>query len=89
MFDEELVRNQDDELNLRITLSGGKIWQSKEIRSWYYPRPSLRSLFLTVAPVWILESPGLQKHRIAIIFRELSARLISWCLASSVGAVRN
>ena len=29
MFDEELVRNQDDEFNLRLTRSGGKIWQSR------------------------------------------------------------
>jgi glycosyltransferase involved in cell wall biosynthesis len=27
-FDEELVRNQDDEHNLRIIRGGGKIWQS-------------------------------------------------------------
>ena len=28
LFDESLVRNQDDELNLRLTRAGGKIWQS-------------------------------------------------------------
>src|SRR5262249_46312079 len=27
-FDEDLVRNQDDEFNLRLLRSGGKIWQS-------------------------------------------------------------
>ena len=26
LFDEELVRNQDDELNLRLIRAGGKIW---------------------------------------------------------------
>ena len=45
MFDERLVRNQDDELNLRITRGGGKIWQSSKIVSWYTPRPTLLSLF--------------------------------------------
>src|SRR5262249_41018531 len=44
MFDEELARNQDDELNLRITRNGGKIWQSSRIRSWYRPRASLMAL---------------------------------------------
>jgi glycosyltransferase involved in cell wall biosynthesis len=44
LFDEELVRNQDDELNLRLTRAGGKIWQSPHIRSWYEPRSSLRGL---------------------------------------------
>ena len=38
-FDEELVRNQDDEHNLRITRSGGTVWQSLRIQSWYRPAP--------------------------------------------------
>ena len=44
-FDETLVRNQDDEHNLRLRLAGGSIWQSARIRSWYRPRGSLRQLF--------------------------------------------
>ena len=43
-FDETLERNQDDELNFRIIEAGGKIWQSPRIRSWYFPRRSLRAL---------------------------------------------
>jgi glycosyltransferase involved in cell wall biosynthesis len=45
MFDEQLVRNQDDELNLRIVRAGGKIWQTPAIRSWYSPRSNIRALF--------------------------------------------
>jgi cellulose synthase/poly-beta-1,6-N-acetylglucosamine synthase-like glycosyltransferase len=45
MFDEELVRNQDDELNFRLELAGGTIWQSPRVRSWYTPRASLWGLF--------------------------------------------
>ncbi|MGH7797802.1 MAG: glycosyltransferase family 2 protein [Candidatus Binatia bacterium] len=44
-FDESLLRNQDDELNLRLTLAGGKIWHSPAIRSWYCPRAGLSELF--------------------------------------------
>ncbi|MBS0390903.1 MAG: glycosyltransferase family 2 protein [Proteobacteria bacterium] len=44
-FDETLVRNQDDEHNLRLRLAGGRIWQSGTIRSVYHPRGSLRHLF--------------------------------------------
>ena len=40
-FDEDLVRNQDDEFNLRLIRAGGRIWQSPEIKSWYYPRKTL------------------------------------------------
>jgi len=45
MFDEELVRNQDDELNYRIKQAGGRLWQSPAIRCWYRPRNSLIALF--------------------------------------------
>jgi glycosyltransferase involved in cell wall biosynthesis len=44
-FDEELVRNQDDEHNFRVTRAGGKIYQSPRIRSWYHVRGSLKTLF--------------------------------------------
>ena len=44
LFDEELVRNQDDELNLRLSLAGGRLWQSPRIRCWYHPRASLLAL---------------------------------------------
>jgi succinoglycan biosynthesis protein ExoA len=44
-FDEELVRNQDDEFNFRLTQSGGKIWLDPSIRSVYYSRASLSGLW--------------------------------------------
>lgn len=44
-FDETLVRNQDDEHNLRLRLAGGRIWQSSRIRSSYRPRDTLKHLF--------------------------------------------
>jgi len=44
-FDEALVRNQDDEHNLRITKGGGRIWQSARIRSAYRPRARLGQVF--------------------------------------------
>jgi glycosyltransferase involved in cell wall biosynthesis len=44
-FDEELVRNQDDEFNFRLTQSGGKIWLDPTIGSRYYSRASLRGLW--------------------------------------------
>ena len=43
-FDEELVRNQDDEHNLRIVRSGGKVYQSPRIQSWYHVRDSFLAL---------------------------------------------
>ncbi|MEW6579998.1 MAG: glycosyltransferase family 2 protein [Chloroflexota bacterium] len=44
-FDPELVRNQDDEFNYRLRAQGGRILLSPRIRSQYYNRTSLRSLW--------------------------------------------
>jgi succinoglycan biosynthesis protein ExoA len=44
-FDEELVRNQDDEFNFRLIQAGGKIWLDPSIRSVYYSRASLWGLW--------------------------------------------
>lgn len=44
-FDEELVRNQDDEYNYRIRELGGKILLSPTIRSLYFSRSTFRSLW--------------------------------------------
>lgn len=44
-FNEELIRNQDDEFNYRIRKSGGRILLSPDIRSLYYSRSSFKSLW--------------------------------------------
>ncbi|RJQ45361.1 MAG: glycosyltransferase family 2 protein [Gaiellales bacterium] len=45
LFDEELVKNQDDEFNFRLTRSGGRIYLDPSIRSSYWSRTTLRSLW--------------------------------------------
>ena len=44
-FDEELVRNQDDEFNFRTIQAGGVVWFDPTIRSRYYSRASLPRLW--------------------------------------------
>jgi succinoglycan biosynthesis protein ExoA len=44
-FDEELVRNQDDEYNFRLRKLGGRLLLSPDIRSRYYSRCSLAGLW--------------------------------------------
>lgn len=44
-FDEEMVRNQDDEFSYRLRAAGGRIWLDPRIRSTYHVRSSLRSLW--------------------------------------------
>jgi GT2 family glycosyltransferase len=45
LFDEVLVRNQDDDFNFRVTEAGGKIWYCHEISIRYYVRGNLRNLW--------------------------------------------
>jgi glycosyltransferase involved in cell wall biosynthesis len=44
-FDEELVRNQDDELNFRLVQAGGTVWFDPAIRTDYFSSSSLRRLW--------------------------------------------
>ena len=45
VFDEELLRNQDDEFNYRLIRSGGRILLVPAIRSRYYARSTYQSLW--------------------------------------------
>jgi succinoglycan biosynthesis protein ExoA len=65
------VRNQDDEHNLRITQMGGRIWQSSKIRSWYYPRSSLCSLFRQYFQYGYWKVRVIQKHHMPASLRHL------------------
>jgi glycosyltransferase involved in cell wall biosynthesis len=70
-FDETLVRNQDDELNLRLTRAGGTIWQSPDIVSWYHPRSSLGALFRQYFQYGFWKVAVIRKHRLPASWRHL------------------
>jgi len=72
LFDESLVRNQDDELNLRIIRGGGRLWQSPRIRSWYWPRGSLRALFVQYFQYGFWKVAVIRKHRRPASWRHLA-----------------
>ncbi len=71
LFDESLVRNQDDELNLRIVRSGGVVWQSSKIYSWYTPRSSLKALFKQQFQYGFWKVAVIRKHRLPASWRHL------------------
>jgi len=70
-FDEALVRNQDDELNLRIVRGGGRVWQSAAIRSRYTPRNSYPALFRQFYQYGYWKVPVIRKHRLPASPRHL------------------
>ncbi|MFQ5477341.1 MAG: glycosyltransferase family 2 protein [Candidatus Binatia bacterium] len=62
LFDEELVRNQDDELNYRIRKAGGRVLVFPEIRSSYQNRQSLGALARQFFEYGVWKVRVLQKH---------------------------
>jgi succinoglycan biosynthesis protein ExoA len=86
-FDEDLVRNQDDEFNLRLTRSGGKIYQSPRIRSWYHVRGSLQAVFRQYMQYGYWKTLVIRKHRMPASFRHLvpGSFVASLCLLMVLG----
>jgi glycosyltransferase involved in cell wall biosynthesis len=72
LFDPELVRGQDDELNFRIRSTGGKVWQSPKIVSWYQPRSSLSALFRQFFQNGFWKVAAVRKHHRPASFRNLA-----------------
>lgn len=44
-FDEELIRNQDDDFNFRVTSAGGRIYYDNDISLKYYVRGNFKGLW--------------------------------------------
>ncbi|MFO1449155.1 MAG: glycosyltransferase family 2 protein [Opitutaceae bacterium] len=88
LFDENLVRNQDDELNLRLIRGGGTVWQSPLIQSYYHPRSSLLRLFHQYAQYGYWKVAVIQKHRLPASVRHLiPAGFVASVLLLSVAAL--
>lgn len=99
-FDETLVRNQDDEHNLRIVKGGGRVWQSARIRSTYRPRAALSQVFRQYLQYGYWKPYVMKKHGQAASVRHLipsvfvalllvlavpAALGLAWPLAALVG----
>jgi len=88
LFDEELVRNQDDELNLRLILAGGKIYMDSDIRSYYHSRGSLRKLARQYYQYGFWRIRAIQKHRRPATLRQIAPMaFVSLWLALLAGTV--
>lgn len=61
-FDEELVRNQDDEYNYRVRKAGGRLMLSPDVRSRYYSRANLLRLWKQYFQYGYWKVRVLQKH---------------------------
>jgi glycosyltransferase involved in cell wall biosynthesis len=69
LFDEELVRDQDDELNYRLRAAAGRVLLVPEMRSRYQNRESFKALARQFFQYGMWKVRVLQKHP-----RQMSAR---------------
>ena len=69
-FDEELVRNQDDEYNYRLRKLGGKVLLASDIRSRYYSRGSIGSLWKQYFQYGSWKVRVMQKHTHQMCLRQ-------------------
>ena len=62
-YDEHLPRAEDDDLNYRLTRSGGKIYISPKIQSVYYPRSRYTDVWRQYVGFGRAKAAGIRKHR--------------------------
>lgn len=70
-FDEELIRNQDDDFNFRVTQAGGKIYFESSISLKYYVRGSYSGLWRQFFQYGYWKVYVNQKHQTVTTYRQL------------------
>jgi glycosyltransferase involved in cell wall biosynthesis len=83
-YDEELVRNQDDEYNYRLRKRGGRILLADDIHCRYYSRGSLRSLWRQYFQYGYWKVRVMQKHPLQMKARQFVPALFVAALAASL-----
>jgi succinoglycan biosynthesis protein ExoA len=83
-YDEELVRNQDDEYNYRIRELGGKILLAEDVCSTYFSRTALRSLWMQYYQYGYWKVRVLQKHPRQMSMRQFVPPVFILALLGSV-----
>jgi GT2 family glycosyltransferase len=72
LFDETLVRNQDDEFTLRVRRAGGRVVLDPNIVVRYVPRGSLRAVWRQYYEYGFWKVPVMRKHRRILTARSLA-----------------
>ncbi len=84
-YDEELVRNQDDEYNYRIRKLGGRLILAPDVKCRYFSRSSLRSLSRQYFQYGYWKVRVLQKHPLQMRARQFVPLLFIMALLLSAG----
>jgi cellulose synthase/poly-beta-1,6-N-acetylglucosamine synthase-like glycosyltransferase len=86
LFDEELARNQDDDYNYRLRKIGAKVLLAADVRSRYYSRSSLRSLWRQYFQYGYWKVRVMQKHPLQMRPRQFVPPLFVVALLLSLAA---
>lgn len=93
-FDEELIRNQDDDFNYRVTKAGGKIYFDADISLKYYVRGNYKNLWRQFYQYGYWKVYVNRKHQTFTTLRQLVPPvfvlylilfLLSWLFGSAIG----
>ncbi len=84
LFDEDMLRNQDDEFNYRAQSKGKKIYLNPEIHSIYFPRDSVSKLFKQYFQYGLFKSLVLQKVKSGMRIRHLIPAMFVLFVVASV-----
>jgi succinoglycan biosynthesis protein ExoA len=90
LFDEALLRNQDDEFNMRLRAAGGRIVLDPAITVMYRPRGSLRAVWRQYFEYGLWKVPVMLKHKriatvrgvVPLVFAVGSAGLLAGAMGS-------
>jgi succinoglycan biosynthesis protein ExoA len=87
LYDENLIRNQDDDLNYRVARQGGKTFISPRARCIYYVRETIRQLFKKYFQYGYWRVAVVRKHLLPASLRQLApvlffSTMLGMCLAS-------
>lgn len=83
-YDEELVRNQDDEYNYRLRKLGARLLLASDVKSDYYSRSSLRSLWRQYYQYGFFKVRVMQKHTMQMQLRQFVPPAFVLFLASGL-----
>ena len=82
-YDEEMIYNQDDEFNFRVTQAGKKIWMNPILKTKYIARSNYKKLFKQYFNYGLYKVRGFQKRGRIFSIRHLIPSLFLGGLLSS------
>lgn len=87
-FDEQMVRNQDDEFHYRAKSKGKTIYLNSEIKSTYFPRSSYKALFSQYFQYGLYKPLVIKKIKSEVKPRHLIPLFFVLYLISLIGVIK-